>query len=634
MELQFLERIGRGAYGNINKVKWGDLVFVAKILRDNIQNNEEAVKRFIMECEVLSKLSHPNIVQYLGYRKDENGQLILLMELMDQNLTNYLQRLESPVPYSILVNLCQDIIRGLSFLHSNAIIHRDLSSNNVLLTSAIRAKIGDLGMIRICSVAEQMGLIAPLDSRRGTDVYMPPDIRSTSEIDIFSYGVLIIQMLTRKFPEPSDKYIEDHDNTSTKKSFIMVPERQRRQNHISLIDENHPLLPIALRCIADKCSDRPSAHQVCVAIESYLSSKMYETSKTSLVLLQQQIKQLKDTLAQKVQQIQQLIQEAVQKDQHTQQLQQKVSTLQRKIMKINLSSEEAWKAMSSAPEKMSRSADAVTDGNLVAVRVSTSKHLYAYDSSNDEWRMLSSCPFMRCSLAIINHELVAIGGMINEIMPCTDELLCLSEEGKWNSYSKMPTPRSRSTSITCLYGASQLLVVIGGERHIRKALKTVEVLDIAKKRWYSACDLPESRYSCSATVFNDYIYALGGWHERENPVPSVLRISIQNLVQSCLTLTKNCTWEHIAELPVVESTCTVFCDNLIVFGGTKANWQADDKIRAYNESSNEWEILGEMPRKRNIYLCFAAALSKERLLVIAGSIVAFVKSDEVDLYEH
>ena len=83
----------------------------------------------------------------------------------------------------------------------------------------------------------------------------------------------------------------------------MVPEK-RRQNHISLIDEKHPLLPIALACIADQHTDRPSAHKVCVAIEKCVSSKMYETSQASLVQLQQQIEQLKDTIAQKNQQVQ------------------------------------------------------------------------------------------------------------------------------------------------------------------------------------------------------------------------------------------------------------------------------------------------------------------------------------------
>ena len=119
--------------------------------------------------------------------------------------------------------------------------------------------------------------------------------------------------------------------------------------------------------------------------------------------LVEQIEQLKDTLAQKIQQIQQLIQEAAKKDHHTQQ---KISYLQRKIMKIKFSSDEAWTSMTSAPEKMSRSADAVTDGNLVAVRVSTSKHLYAYDSTNNRWRTLTPFPFMRCSLVITVFMLI------------------------------------------------------------------------------------------------------------------------------------------------------------------------------------------------------------------------------------
>ena len=630
MDLQFLDHIRKGAFGDISKVKWGDLVCVAKTLRKEVQNTDEVIARFIRECEVLSKLAHPKIVQYLGHKQDANGLLILLMELMDQSLTDYLLQSEnSDPPYHILVNICQDIAQGLSFLHSKSITHRDLSSNNVLLTGALRAKISDLGMIRICSVAEEMGLIVPLDSRRGTDAYMPPDIQSSKKIDIFSYGVLIIQMLTRKIPKPSAKFIEDHKSTSTSGTkFVQVPEKQRRHNHISLIDENDQLLKVALQCIDDDPINRPSAHDICLAIEKL--SEIYKSNQASLMLLLQQVQNLKDTVAQK---IQQLTYEAAHKGQQVQQLQQKISSLQCKIMKMKLSSDEAWKSMTPAPEKMSRSADAVTDGNKVVVRVSTSKKLYTYESATDKWYPLPSCPYMRCSLAIINNELIAIGGMVSENCPCTDELLYLSETGNWKHYLHMLTARSRSTSITCSYGKSQLLVVIGGERHIRKALKTVEVLDISNKKWYSACDLPESRYSCSATVFNGFIYALGGWLERENPIRSVLRISIHDLVQSCIAPTKSSTWQHIAELPVIESTCTVFCDNLIVFGGTRDDYKADDKIRVYNESTKEWEVLGQMPRGRKEYLCFVAALDNERLLLIGGSIVSFVKSDKVDLYE-
>jgi serine/threonine-protein kinase TNNI3K len=61
------------------------------------------------------------------------------MELMDDSLTHFLESSPRPIPYHIQVNICHDITLALSFLHSNGIVHRDLSSNNVLLIGNVRA---------------------------------------------------------------------------------------------------------------------------------------------------------------------------------------------------------------------------------------------------------------------------------------------------------------------------------------------------------------------------------------------------------------------------------------------------------------------------------------------------------------
>ena len=108
------------------------------------------MRRFEQECEFLSTIRHPNIVQYLGtYQDPDMGLPVLLMELMDDSLTHFLETSTQPIPYHIQVNICHDITLALSFLHSNGIIHRDLSSNNVLLIGNVRAKVTDFGMARI-----------------------------------------------------------------------------------------------------------------------------------------------------------------------------------------------------------------------------------------------------------------------------------------------------------------------------------------------------------------------------------------------------------------------------------------------------------------------------------------------------
>ena len=109
---------------------------------------------------------------------------------MDTSLTLFLEKSPQPIPFQIQVNICHDITLALSILHSNNIIHRDLSSNNVLMMSNIRAKVTDFRMAKLVDNMQRT-----LTKNPGADAYMPPEaLRSqpeyTEKIDCFSYGVL------------------------------------------------------------------------------------------------------------------------------------------------------------------------------------------------------------------------------------------------------------------------------------------------------------------------------------------------------------------------------------------------------------------------------------------------------------
>jgi serine/threonine protein kinase len=225
---------------------------------------------------------------------------------MDDSLTHFLESSPQPIPYHIQVNICHDITLALSFLHSNGITHRDLSSNNVLLRGNILAKVTDLGMAKL-------GDLNPRATRYtftmcpGTDVYMPPEAVKdepvyTEKIDCFSFGVIIVQTSTRQFPKPGNRrqrIQSNHPGLPRGIIEVRVAEVDRRQNHISQVDPNHPLLPIALDCLKDKDSERPSAQQLCERVASLKERPEYSDS---VAAAQQESQQLR----QQLQQIQQL----------------------------------------------------------------------------------------------------------------------------------------------------------------------------------------------------------------------------------------------------------------------------------------------------------------------------------------
>ena len=299
VELYKNETLGTGSYGAVCKAKCDELICAAKLLYPVLfemqpqapepgkehRQHRQPFRRFELECRFLSHINHPNIVQYLGtYRDPDTNAPVLLMELMDESLTHFLESSSGPIPHHVQVNLCYDIAQALAFLHSNGIIHRDLSSNNVLLLGN-RAKVTDFGMSKFADIAATR--LATMTTCPGTPAFMSPEALNeppvyTEKLDNFSLGVVIVQIETRKFPNPTNRFqvmqIPDpRFPTRTFRAQLPVPEAERRHAHIRLIDPTHPLLPIALHCLKDEDVERPSSQQLCQTLGA-LEAVMYEES--------------------------------------------------------------------------------------------------------------------------------------------------------------------------------------------------------------------------------------------------------------------------------------------------------------------------------------------------------------------
>ena len=303
------ETLGVGSYGKVCKAKCGQLPCAAKLLHETMFGNNDPgiskfVERFEQECRFLKVIKHPNIVQFLdSYRDPRSRRLVLLMELMDESLTRFLERSTGPLPYHTQLNICHDVAFALAYLHPNDIIHRDLSSNNVLLNGeGSRAKVTDFGMSMLEGMNPRM---TPLTMCPGTMAYMPPEAlitppRYSNKLDCFSHGVLTIQMATRQFPNPTRATITIDDARSPTGTLqLPVPERERRKKDIDLVDPNHPLLPLALHCLKDRDTERPSADEICGRLATLKGEQMYTRSveqsrsreSVSVQTLQQQIRE-------------------------------------------------------------------------------------------------------------------------------------------------------------------------------------------------------------------------------------------------------------------------------------------------------------------------------------------------------
>ena len=124
----------------------------------------------------------------------------------------------------------------------------------------------------------------------GTDAYMPPEAIDNQAVytekgDVFSFGVNIIQILTRKFPKPGDRFntvpIND-PRFPLGRVEVRVSEIERRNNHISEINTAHPLLPIALDCLKNREGDRPSTGELCQRLAALKDTPEYTESERAV----------------------------------------------------------------------------------------------------------------------------------------------------------------------------------------------------------------------------------------------------------------------------------------------------------------------------------------------------------------
>ena len=254
------------------------------------------MERFQQECMFLENIRHPNIVQYLGMTRDPESRLpVLLMELLDESLTKMLEQSQCSLAYYVQVDICHDIALAVAYLHSNDIIHRDLSSNNVLIMAKSRAKVTDFGMSKLAGAAPSM---TPLTMCPGTLAYMPPEALHeppvyTKQLDCFSEGVIMIQVCTRLWPEPGPRMEAVQDSRSpTGTTQMPVLEPERRKNHIDMIDPGHGLLPIAMDCLHYQENERPSSEELCQRLAGLKETREYRESIEQVERVQNDIAQL------------------------------------------------------------------------------------------------------------------------------------------------------------------------------------------------------------------------------------------------------------------------------------------------------------------------------------------------------
>ncbi|KAG9455116.1 hypothetical protein H6P81_008020 [Aristolochia fimbriata] len=253
-------KFASGSHSRIYRGIYKQRAVAVKMVR--IPDREEETrslleKQFVSEVQLLSRLYHPNIVQFIAACRKPPVYCIITEYMSQGTLRMYLHKKE---PYSLstetILRLALDISRGMEYLHSQGVIHRDLKSQNLLLNDEMRVKVADFGTSCLetqCRASK---------GNAGTYRWMAPEMIKekpcTRKVDVYSFGIVLWELTTALVP---------FQGMTPVQAAYAVSEKNARP---PLADNCSPLLASLIkRCWSAKPSRRPDFSYIVSVLEKY-----------------------------------------------------------------------------------------------------------------------------------------------------------------------------------------------------------------------------------------------------------------------------------------------------------------------------------------------------------------------------
>lgn len=201
---KILEKLGEGGMGVVYKAQ--DLKLnrhvALKFLPPDVHITDDEKKRFLYEAETAASLDHPNICTIHEVDDSDGNQFIAMAYVEGQCLADLLKT--GPIKLEQAIDLATQIAEGLQAAHQKGVVHRDIKSSNIIVTPDGVAKIMDFGLAKRSGRTQ----LTKVGSTVGTVPYMSPEQARGDDIDhrtdIWSFGVLLYEMLTGRLPFRSD----------------------------------------------------------------------------------------------------------------------------------------------------------------------------------------------------------------------------------------------------------------------------------------------------------------------------------------------------------------------------------------------------------------------------------------------
>ncbi|PSS10399.1 Serine/threonine-protein kinase [Actinidia chinensis var. chinensis] len=270
-------KFASGAHSRIYRGIYKQRAVAVKMVRIPTHKEETRVlleQQFKSEVALLSRFYHPNIVQFIAACKKPPVYCIITEYMSQGTLRMYLNKKE---PYSLstetILRLALDISRGMEYLHSQGVIHRDLKSNNLLLNDEMRVKVADFGTSCLETQCRES------KGNKGTYRWMAPEMVKekpyTRKVDVYSFGIVLWELTTALLPFQG--------MTPVQAAFAVAEKNERPP----LPSSCQPALAhLIKRCWAANPSKRPDFSYIVSTLEKYdesVKEGLPLTSHTGLV---------------------------------------------------------------------------------------------------------------------------------------------------------------------------------------------------------------------------------------------------------------------------------------------------------------------------------------------------------------
>eukprot|EP01006_Ploeotia_vitrea_P040268 TRINITY_DN66418_c10_g1_i1.p1 TRINITY_DN66418_c10_g1~~TRINITY_DN66418_c10_g1_i1.p1 ORF type:complete len:1178 (+),score=714.93 TRINITY_DN66418_c10_g1_i1:110-3643(+) len=266
-EIKLVAPIGTGSYGDVYKATVRNKVVAVKKLHVRSLKAEQ-VDSFCKEASLMCQLEHPNVVMFIGAVTEPSNLCIITEYCARGSLADLLLEESVQMDFQRKLQFALDAARGMLYLHTSnpVILHRDLKSDNLLVSTDWAVKVADFGLTRFMTQKKAMTQV-------GTPMWMAPEIimgkKYTEKADVYAFGIILWEILTRLEPyedkEPMQIVVEVVNNDLRPK----IPHEHR----------NNVLLPLMQECWAPDPDERPGFKAVVERLEKLVNNEKARTAK-------------------------------------------------------------------------------------------------------------------------------------------------------------------------------------------------------------------------------------------------------------------------------------------------------------------------------------------------------------------